>query len=400
MESLFYQYNPWWEGSYKSNLIKRDNVLSKIIPLLDNASIVFLTGLRRIGKTASMRLLIDYLINEKKQKPSTIFYISMDDYLLQKLSIHEIVDEYRKMHKIRANEKVYLFLDEITFKEKYELELKNLYDKGYCKIYASSSSASLLKSKKHFLTGRHTILELLPLDFNEYLLFKDITIKKSDKHLEESYFTDYLQTGGIPEYVLRKDIAYLHDLVDDIICKDIAGIHNIKNIQQLREYFLLLMERSGKIISINKIAAILKISPDTSRRYFDLFCDTYLIHPVNRYGKTNEQILAPKKIYAGDIGIRNIFTGYRDKGCVFENYIYLNLKQYNPFYIYQNTNELDFYIKNRALIEVKYHNEELSINQQKLFDDFVSPHKAIIRNNNDLQLLSKHLKTQNNKVSA
>lgn len=56
-----------------------------------------------------------------------------------------------------------------------------------------------------------------------------------------------------------------------------------------------------------------------------MFAETYLINLVSRHGKTNEQILSPKKIYVTDLGIKNIVTGYRDKGAIFENYIYLNI---------------------------------------------------------------------------
>ena len=112
-------------------------------------------------------------------------------------------------------------------------------------------------------------------------------------------------------------------LVDDIIQKDITAFHGLKNGDLLRDYFLLLMERSGKQISINKIANILKISPDTSKRYLSYFEDTYLIHLVSRWGKTNEKILTPKKIYSCDLGIKFLFHVDRDMGSYFVNYFYL-----------------------------------------------------------------------------
>ena len=58
------------------------------------------------------------------------------------------------------------------------------------------------------------------------------------------------------------------------------------------------MERTGKQVSLNKIANILKIAPDTAKRYLGLFEQSYLIHLVPRYGKTNETLLSSKKVYA------------------------------------------------------------------------------------------------------
>jgi len=201
----------------------------------------------------------------------------------------------------------------------------------------------------------------------------------------QGIFEDFLKTGGIPEFVIHNETSYLQDLVDDILYKDIAAVYGIRDIWLLKDYFLLLMERSGKVISINKIASILKISPDTAKRYLEMFADTYLIYLVSRYGKTNERILAPKKIYAADTGIRTLFCGFRDKGSLFENYIYLQLKQYNPQYIYKEGTEIDFYLGNKTLIEVKYHPESLEARQQSLFDTFPAKEKFIFRSHEDLE---------------
>ena len=76
-----------------------------------------------------------------------------------------------------------------------------------------------------------------------------------------------------------------------------------------------------------------------------LFEDTYMILPVARYGKTNEKILSPKKIYAPDLGIRNFITGFRDKGSAFENYVLLKIKKAQPEYVYRDGIEIDFYLK-------------------------------------------------------
>ncbi|HRP61207.1 MAG TPA: AAA family ATPase, partial [Vicingus sp.] len=156
MEKELYRYNPWWENNTVlwSNLLDRTESFDAILPNISNKQVVFLTGLRRIGKTSLMKLCIKHLINEKKINPLQILYVSMDDFLFIGKSIVEIVESFKTIHKIKNEEQVYLFLDEITFVNEYELQLKNLYDKGNSKIFASSSSASLLKKQKGYLTGR------------------------------------------------------------------------------------------------------------------------------------------------------------------------------------------------------------------------------------------------------
>ncbi len=389
METELYRYNPWWEGDFEklNSLNERTDFKTRLLPNLTNKQIVFLTGLRRIGKTSLMKLSIKHLLFEESIPAKTILYVSLDDYLLLGKTILEIVEYFRSMNSLSVKEKIYLFLDEITFSVDYEQQLKNLYDSGNVKIFASSSSASLLNSQSGLLTGRSITFEVLPLNYLEYLDFKNIHISKSDEHLHEKYFKDYLSKGGIPEYVLTNDDAYIRELMDNIIYKDIAAVHGIRQISVLKDYFLLLMERSGKTLSINKIAKILGISTESSKRYFDLFCDTFIIYPVSRFGKLNEQLVSPKKIYCCDTGIRNFYTGERDWGAVFENYVFLRLKQLNLKYIYENTIELDFYSENKILIECKFHNEELSKKQQELFDKIDAKQKYVVRNYKNVEKL-------------
>jgi predicted AAA+ superfamily ATPase len=387
MEELFYRYNPWWEEKFTlSEIINRPNEIEILEKYLEQKSIVFLTGLRRVGKTTLMKLLIKKMIYEHNIEPTHIFYISLDDYNLSRKTILEIVEEFRKVNTIAFKQKIYLFFDEVTYHKDYELQLKNLYDVQNVKILASSSSASILKSKKPFLTGRNNLIEILPLNFREYLDFKKIKIARSDSHLIDKYFEAYLNTGGIPEYVLKNDVEYLKELVDDIIKKDIASFYNVKSTQILQDFFLLLMERAGKNLSINKAANILSISPDSAKRYLQMFADSYLIYLLPRYGKTNETLLSPKKIYAPDLGIRTLFTGFRDKGSLFENYVYLNIKNLEPSYIYTNTIELDFMTKGKELIEVKYHSE-MTEKQKEIFETIPAKKKHLIKNYSDLELL-------------
>lgn len=385
---IYYQYNPWWEENYNPNkYIARPSILDRMTKVANDNVITILTGLRRVGKTTLMKLFIKKLI-EDGIKPKYIFYISLDDFLLNNKSIIEVISDFRKIQKLHLDEKAYLFLDEITYKEAFHQQLKNIFDNQKVKIFVSASSSSILKDKKTFLTGREIIIEVLPLDFNEYLEFKKIKIAKKENYLKESYFDEYLKTGGMPEYVLNEDREYLKNLVDDIIYKDIVAFHGIKNHQLIKEYFSLLMERAGKQVSINKIANILNIAPDTSKRYLQMFEGTFLINLVSRYGKTNEKLLSPKKVYVADLGVKNLFTGFRDKGSSFENYIYTKIKNQDPHYIYEDGIEIDFITSDKTLIEVKY-NSDFNPKQKALFESFNAKNKIIIKNIHDVELLSK-----------
>ena len=389
MEELLYQYNPWWEESFKNENVKpREKYLVELRNYLEFKQIIILTGLRRVGKTTLMKLIIEELI-ARGIESKYILYVSLDDYLLHKNNIIEIINEFRKVHKIKIEEKIYLFLDEVTYKEDFHIQLKNIYDSQNTKLFVASSSASMLRDKKASLTGRAITIEIKPLDLEEYLFFNGIKIKNRDKQLYKSHFLEYCKVGGLPENVLNPNREYLMNLVDNIIQKDITAFHAIKNHQIVRDYFTLLMERSGKQLSINKIGKILGISPDTSKRYLSFFESTYLIYLLPRWGKTNQKILSAKKIYASDIGIKYMFMGERDIGSYFENYIYLLLRNKKTlYYLYENSIEIDFITDDKILIESKFYSE-LNKKQRKLFNEYPANKKLVIDSVEKLEVLNE-----------
>ena len=374
MEQILYKLNPWWETDFHIKSIPRPKYrdkLSRLIPLRD---IVLLTGLRRVGKTTIIKQIIEELLQEVR--PELIFYVSLDAYGLEKYSIHEIVTRYRTIHRLGLDRQIYVFLDEIAFKEDFQRELKDFYDNENIKIYASASSASILRDKKAYLTGRTRTVEILPLDFEEFLVFRNAKVKTADAHLLENYFMEYMQTGGLPEYVLTGDIVYLSELVDSILYKDIIAFHNIKDPAIVKDFFRLLMERAGKVLTLNKMAKILGISLDTVRRYMEYFRETYIVYTVERCGKLNQRLRTGKKLYAGDVGLKNMATGFRDRGAVFENMVYLKIKQHDPCYIYEDGNEIDFFFKD-TLMEVKF-GKELKGKQLQLFEKTPAKEKIIV----------------------
>lgn len=387
MEDILYQYNPWWEEAYDApGLCARDRYLVELKKHLTTRHIIFLTGLRRVGKTALMRLLIKRLL-ENGVPAGRILYVSVDDYVLRGRSLNEIIECFRRIHKTGTDDEIYLFFDEITSQPDYQAQLKSIYDRVKAKVFATSSSSSLLKDRKAMLTGRSFVFEIMPLDFEEYKIFRGIKVKKRDDILNESHFKDYMQTGGLPENVLNPDRQYLMSLVDDIIQKDITAYHGLKNHQLLRDFFTLTMERSGKQFSINKIASILQISPDTARRFLLYFEETYLLHLLPRFGTTNEKLLSAKKIYACDLGIKHLFVGNRDLGSYFENYIYLMLKTRKElYYLYQDGAEIDFYTGDGVIIESKY-GRAMTDKQKSLFSNFPATKRILIDSVKNLTLL-------------
>jgi len=375
LSAELYKQNPWWEGKFEEKSYPRKKYTSEILKNLKSKEIIILTGLRRVGKTTIVLQIIKSLI-ETKVKPEDILFVRLDTFNLLEFSIHQLIEEYRKIHKKASSDFIYLFLDEVSTRDNFEDELKSLYDNENMKVICSSSIATLMRDKKAKLTGRTKTIEVMPLDFQEFLEFKEAKISKSDTAKLESYFRDYLRIGGIPHYVLTEDKTYLNELVESIIYKDIIAYHKITAEKTIKELFILLCQRVGKPMSYNKIAEILKISVDSVKRYIGYFEKAYLFYVVDRYSKSlNEKITSPKKVYIGDVGIKNSITGFKDLGSSYENLVFLSIKDKNPAYYLENTYEIDFITKD-SLIEAKY-NSELNKNQKELFDSIKSKNKII-----------------------
>jgi len=375
LESELFKQNPWWENKFKDKSYPREKYLKQVLDNIKSKEIIILTGLRRIGKTTIIKQIIKNLL-ENKTKPENIFFVSLDSFNLLEFSIHQLIEEFRKIHKKSSSDFFYLFLDEVSSRENFEQELKSIYDNENIKVICSSSIATLMRDKKARLTGRTKTIEIMPLDFQEFLIFKEAKITKSDNAKLESYFRDYLKIGGVPHYVLTEDKSYLNELIESVIYKDIIAYHKITAEKTIKELFVLLCKRVGKPMSYNKIAEILKISVDSAKRFIGYFEKAYLFYMVDRYSKSlNEKITSPKKIYIGDIGIKNLITGLKDLGASYENLIFLKIKNKNPSYYLKNSIEIDFITKD-SLIEAKY-KQELNKNQQELFDSIKIKNKII-----------------------
>ena len=77
-------------------------------------------------------------------------------------------------------------------------------------------------------------------------------------------FNEYMEKGGMPEYLKNRFGIILRQLIDDILYRDIAVRHNIRNVYALRELTVFLISDIGKPISARQLTGLFGISAATT----------------------------------------------------------------------------------------------------------------------------------------
>lgn len=222
----------------------------------------------------------------------------------------------------------------------------------------TGSNASLLsKELGTKLTGRHITKELFPFSFLEFCSFYNIP---SDHNAFEQYTTK----GGFPEYLKTLNNDILSALIDDILYRDIAVRHNIRDVKSLKRLLLFLGANIGNLISATKLTQSIGIkSSATVLDYFSHFEQAYLVQFMPKFAWSYKvQIVNPRKVYFIDTGLLAAITPSfsKDEGRKLENIVFWELrrKNYDLFYYNENGKECDFVVcsKNQVyeLIQVCY----------------------------------------------
>jgi uncharacterized protein len=345
--------------SQLSNQNDLERHLLKKLPADTGKHALIISGIRRCGKSTLLGQLL-------KNDITDAFFINFDTPRLYNFEISDF-----KILDLIISEKNYrrLFFDEIQVVKGWELYVRQKLDEGF-KVFVTGSNASLLSQELGTkLTGRHITKELYPFSFIEYCSFLN---KKPDSET----FQDYHETGGFPEFLKYRNPDILTSLFEDIIYRDIAVRHGIRDVKSLKRLLLFLVANVGNLITATKLTQPLGIkSSATILDYFSFSERTYLLGLLPKFSFSyRAQLINPRKIYLIDNGLINAispsFSG--ESGKKLENIIYWALKQENKqlYYFNESGSECDFVIfhnnKVERLIQVCYDlNPDNSMREEK-----------------------------------
>lgn len=376
------------------NKLYKRKIITQISKFLDSKEIIVLHGARQVGKTSIML----YLIDELKNKKNNVFYFDLEvpRYLEMINSGFEALYEYLLAKGYKKGEKAYVFIDEIQYLTDPSGFLKLFHDNygADIKLIVSGSSSFEIKSKfKNSLAGRTINFEIWPLDFEEFLLFKnkqyDLSIKNKPPAIQNelvALYKEYAAYGGYPRIIMTDDIekkeAYLSQIIDTYIKKDIRDLANIRNIEKFNKLIQVLAVQSGNLLNNLELANTVGLAWKTIEEYLFLLENTYVIKLVRPYYKNlRSELFKTPKVYLVDHGIANLLAHKTFSsinaidGNIFETAVFSDLiKNYKKSSVYfwrtSAKQEVDFIIDAGGKIipiEVKLSANSAKLNNLKLF---------------------------------
>ena len=330
--------------------IKRERLelIDSLIPL---SHVVIISGIRRCGKSTLMRQIL------KKHYGDNLYFVDFEDERFVSFTTQDFNLLYEVLIELYGLKHVFFF-DEIQNIEGWELFIRRIHREKN-KVFITGSNASLLSSElSTHLTGRHIVVELLPFSFKEYLQYHEIFYNEKsffitqEKAILKKHFNEFLEHGGMPEYLEHKNPLVLQNVYENILYKDVVVRYAIKDIKAMRELALDLLSNIGTPLSYTKMKNNLNLgSVNTVKNYIHYLENAYLIFTLDRFSfSVSEQTLLQKKVYAIDTGLAKqiAFHFSKKQGRYLENIVYLQLKRnHKEIYYYKTEDnlEVDFIIR-------------------------------------------------------
>lgn len=341
----------------------------KIRENLDKDEAIIVTGMRRVGKTSLLKKIFESLPDNKVwfdfENPLDIKYFEDIDY-------NDIFINIINKGSLKKDERIYVFIDEVQHFPEISKIVKYLIDHYKIKFILTGSASYYLKNLfPESLAGRKIIFELFPLDFEEFLLFKNEDIEKyrkikskkiisqTDYEIYDKYYEEFIEWGGFPAVVLSEMAERKSQMLEDIFSSyyqnEIVGLADYRKNEKIRDLILLLSSRAGSQLDLVKLSQELGITRATVYSYLSFLQATYFIYLISPFSKSiDREVSGSQKVYFCDNGILKIMASL-NFGQVFENAVYNQLKTRGALNYFRRPSgaEIDFILNKKTAYEVK-----------------------------------------------
>ena len=193
--------NPWWENQarieedpkirdYENASVKWTPRLKKYL-FLDKNVVYSIRGPRQVGKTTLLKVIIRELL--QKSEVINILYFACD-LLKDNFALMDLLDTYLNWVRTQNQDRIYIFLDEISAVKEWQKAIKQFVDLHGNKnvtIILTGSHTLDIKNSTERLPGRvgekehvptHKIL--LPMKFAEYVQMRNPELYKQVQELK------------------------------------------------------------------------------------------------------------------------------------------------------------------------------------------------------------------------
>jgi len=324
-------------------MIRRTKYLEKIIPFIDKPLIKVIIGVRRSGKTVLLSQIAEHI--SKQVKGEQILSVNFESYKNRKLQNVEVLYDFVIQRSEECDgERLYLFFDEIQEVDNWQKVINSLSVDIDCDIYLTGSNSNMLSGElATYIAGRYVHFTVYPFTFSEikqyitekYALPQRLPLKLAPS--DETLFEDYLQFGGLPQRFLLEDNrsvrAYLDDVFNTIVIKDVVARNKISDIDLLQRLTAFLLDNVGNPFSATSICKKLKAegvqtTVATLMNYITAIKNAMVVLAAPRYDLKGKSLLSTnEKYYATDLGLRNHVksSDVIDYNKLYENVVYLEM---------------------------------------------------------------------------
>jgi hypothetical protein len=290
--------------------------------------VVWLSGVRRVGKTTLARMLAD-AVYMNCDLPSTVRALEDPELFLA-----------------GQEQDGFLILDEVHHLEDPSRLLKIAADEyPHLKVLATGSSTLAATRKfRDSLTGRKQAIHLCPVLWEE--CEDPFGVTDLDRRLLH---------GGLPEPLLAQDKepAFFNEWIDSFYARDILELFGIRNRQGFLALFRLLLRQSGGQVDYSQLASLSELSRITVKAHIEamqIAHAVFLLRPFHGGGK--REIVSRPKCYAFDTGFVTFEKGWDsirddDRGLLWEHLVLDALR-------FRHADEDIFYWQDKSRREVDF----------------------------------------------
>jgi uncharacterized protein len=336
-------------------MVRRHFWLKKISEGLQKRSVLWLSGVRRVGNSMLCKSLPN-IEHFDCELPRVRKMMEDPQSFLEDLKGRTVVMD--EVHRL-ANPSEILKIAADHFPE--------------TKIVATGSSTLGASAKfKDTLSGRKYEIWLTPMITEDLVDFKQTDISHRFLH------------GGLPPFFMEKKFPErdFQEWMDAFWAKDILELFRLERRYSFLKFAELLLIQSGGIFEASSFAGPCEVSRSTISNYLAVLESTYVVHVIRPFTSHRPtEIVSAPKVYAFDTGFMCYYRGWDklrrdDMGTLWEHFVLneiLARTQSRKIYYWRDKqkHEVDFIIPKKqgvpTVIECKWSVADFDSTNLKLF---------------------------------